>query len=157
MELRLSCSNPLKCVLHVDGLVQERRNSIANTLELRLSCTNPLKCVLHVDGLVQERRNTIANALELRLSCTNPLKCVLHVVIGRCLYFVYNRQIGTWQVYANKQENCTVSNWYNIHWQHMTWVQITESCVSVLGNVRGSGWFFVIVCFDSDMSQHWSQ
>ena len=25
-----------------DGLVQERRNSIANTLELHLSCTNPL-------------------------------------------------------------------------------------------------------------------
>ena len=29
---------------HFDGLVQERRNSIANTLELRLSCTNPLIC-----------------------------------------------------------------------------------------------------------------
>ena len=27
--------------LHVDGLVQERRNSIANVLELCLSCTNP--------------------------------------------------------------------------------------------------------------------
>ena len=26
---------------HIDGLVQDRRNSIANTLELRLSCTNP--------------------------------------------------------------------------------------------------------------------
>ena len=26
---------------HLDGLVQERRNSIANALELRLSCTNP--------------------------------------------------------------------------------------------------------------------
>ena len=26
---------------HVDGLMQERRNSIANALELRLSCTNP--------------------------------------------------------------------------------------------------------------------
>ena len=26
---------------HFDGLVQERRNSIANALELRLSCTNP--------------------------------------------------------------------------------------------------------------------
>ena len=26
---------------YVDGLVQERRNSIANALELRLSCTNP--------------------------------------------------------------------------------------------------------------------
>ena len=26
---------------YFDGLVQERRNSIANALELRLSCTNP--------------------------------------------------------------------------------------------------------------------
>ena len=26
---------------HVDGLAQERRNSIANALEFRLSCTNP--------------------------------------------------------------------------------------------------------------------
>ena len=28
---------------HIDGLVQERRNSSANALELRLSCTNPSK------------------------------------------------------------------------------------------------------------------
>ena len=27
-------------LVHIDGLVQERRNSIANALELRLSCTN---------------------------------------------------------------------------------------------------------------------
>ena len=27
---------------HVDGLVQERRNSSALAMELRLSCTNPL-------------------------------------------------------------------------------------------------------------------
>ena len=27
---------------HIDGLVQERHNSIANALELRLSYTNPL-------------------------------------------------------------------------------------------------------------------
>ena len=27
--------------LHLDGLVQERRNSTANALELRLSCTKP--------------------------------------------------------------------------------------------------------------------
>ena len=26
---------------HINGLVQERRYSIANALELRLSCTNP--------------------------------------------------------------------------------------------------------------------
>ena len=28
----------------IDGLVQERRNSIANALELRLSYTNPSQC-----------------------------------------------------------------------------------------------------------------
>ena len=28
-----------------DGLVQERRNSIANALELRLSCTNPFDMI----------------------------------------------------------------------------------------------------------------
>ena len=27
--------------LHFDGLVQKRRNSIADALELHLSCTNP--------------------------------------------------------------------------------------------------------------------
>ena len=32
---------PYRVSDHVDGLVQERRNSIANALELRLSCTNP--------------------------------------------------------------------------------------------------------------------
>ena len=30
---------------HVDGLVQERCNSIANALELHLSCTNPSLCL----------------------------------------------------------------------------------------------------------------
>ena len=29
-------------VNNIDGLVQERRNSIANELELHLSCTSPL-------------------------------------------------------------------------------------------------------------------
>ena len=29
------------CSLCINGLVQERRNSIANALELHLSCTNP--------------------------------------------------------------------------------------------------------------------
>ena len=28
-------------LVHIDGLVQERRNSIVSALELRLSCTNP--------------------------------------------------------------------------------------------------------------------
>ena len=29
---------------YIDGLVQERRNSIADAMELRLSCTNPSMC-----------------------------------------------------------------------------------------------------------------
>ena len=33
---------------YIDGLVQERSNSIANTLELRLSCTNPSICMHHL-------------------------------------------------------------------------------------------------------------
>ena len=32
-----------RCKHHVDGLMQDRRNSIANTLELCLSCTKPSK------------------------------------------------------------------------------------------------------------------
>ena len=33
-------------ISEIDGLMQERRNSIDNALELHLSCTNPSKCVL---------------------------------------------------------------------------------------------------------------
>ena len=50
---------------HIDGLVQERCNFIANALELRLS----------IDGLLQERRNSRVLAMELRLSCTKPSIC----------------------------------------------------------------------------------
>ena len=40
--LLLSVTDSITCIsLHFDGLVQERRNSIANALELGLSCTNP--------------------------------------------------------------------------------------------------------------------
>ena len=48
------CISPRKNACNIDGLVQERRNSIVKAR----------------DGLVQERRNSISNALELRLSCT---------------------------------------------------------------------------------------
>ena len=39
----LSCDIHFKGMVwkYLDGLVQKRRNSIANALELRLSCTNP--------------------------------------------------------------------------------------------------------------------
>ena len=46
-------------VIHIDGLVQERRNSSATAMEFRLSCTNPLLCiqcktVLWVNSLTPE-------------------------------------------------------------------------------------------------------
>ena len=31
--------------VHIDGLVQERRNSSALAIELRLTCTNPSLCI----------------------------------------------------------------------------------------------------------------
>ena len=70
-----------------DGLVQERRNSIADALELCLSCTNPsswwckdsgIGPILwvnrndHIDGLMQDCSISIANALEILQSCTKP-------------------------------------------------------------------------------------
>ena len=38
----------------IDGLVQERRNSIANAMELPLSCTNPSKCNIFTNISLQE-------------------------------------------------------------------------------------------------------
>ena len=84
---------------HIDGLKQERHNSIAHALELCLSCTNSsIWCMLsgqlserthynasrtwpipqrhsqpYIDGLVQERCKSSALAMELRFSCINLL------------------------------------------------------------------------------------
>ena len=35
---------------YIDGLMQERHNSIANAMELRLSCINPMICSTAVEG-----------------------------------------------------------------------------------------------------------
>ena len=64
---RVSCVCFFVCFFNIDGLVQERRNSIALAMELHLSCTKPL-----INGLVlQERCNSSGLAIELHLSCTN--------------------------------------------------------------------------------------
>ena len=41
--IRTSAAMTLTSLLEFSGLVQERRNSIANALELHLFCTNPLR------------------------------------------------------------------------------------------------------------------
>ena len=47
---------------HINGLVQERRNSIANTLELRLSCTNP--SIFSDTFLIQTFKPQIVDGME---------------------------------------------------------------------------------------------
>ena len=42
------CNGPLFYLLYIDGSMQERCNSIANTLELRLSCIDPSICVMWI-------------------------------------------------------------------------------------------------------------
>ena len=44
-------------LVYIDGLMQERRNSIANALELRL--LNPSICVLHDVWMVDEKYCTL--------------------------------------------------------------------------------------------------
>ena len=88
------------CKYHLDGLVQDCSNSIANTLQ---SCTKPSICVsfasgadivfciilymnilglshryykYHLIGLVQHCSNSIASTVDLLQSCTKPSICV---------------------------------------------------------------------------------
>ena len=49
--------------LNIDGLVQERCNSIANAMELHLTYTNRL--IWYIDSLVQDCSNSSAWAMEL--------------------------------------------------------------------------------------------
>ena len=97
---RAQVSNHNKiCKGQIDGLVQERRNSIANTLELHLSCTNPskscaqsLRHTLHLNGQVQNRHNT----LGLCLFSTNSFNTLrprqnghfqMHFLEWKCMNF----------------------------------------------------------------------
>ena len=50
--------------LHIGGLVQERRNSIANTLELHLSCANPSNYVPLLSSIITMA--VLVNANNLR-------------------------------------------------------------------------------------------
>ena len=57
----------LNISVYIDGLVQERRNPIANALELRLSCTNPSIWEMSRPLPV---RSTVSLCVPLRLSVT---------------------------------------------------------------------------------------
>ena len=62
------CANPLvagKCGNHIDGLVQERRNSIALAMELRISYTNQLIYHFQKRFIVDCKSITPGNILAL--------------------------------------------------------------------------------------------
>ena len=77
--------------IHVDELVQERRNSTANALELRLSCTNPLICCL------LSRRSALVPKFVLSIA-TRPV-CFPHrqklypVSFLSCVHNVYWKSV----------------------------------------------------------------
>ena len=59
---------------YVDGLVQKRRNSIANALELRLSCTNP--SVFNKEkGLWRDLGDILQGIIWC--DCKSPPMCIL--------------------------------------------------------------------------------
>ena len=70
---RLSNDHPMETRYHFDGLVQERRNSIANALGLRLSCANP-----SIYDLFNSRWNSFRIRYSLRYPATG-----LHVIAIR--------------------------------------------------------------------------
>ena len=45
------------CLVYIDGLVQDCRNSIANALELLQSCTKPSICVRESTDMVMTAQN----------------------------------------------------------------------------------------------------
>ena len=66
---------------HMDGLVQERGNSIANALELHPSCTNPsilLKSLKLVDRVSTEKNDSIKSHNLMRMS----LLSIIHGLAG---------------------------------------------------------------------------
>ena len=127
-KLRIKHSN----ALYINGLLQERRNSIANALELRLSCTNPsilyrsfvLYCAVNSFYLRHRRFGSKVNFTELGKRRWNiwPLlfsdkgtTCVLrkqHVekCISWCLLIIV-QQHTTWVTLCFKSP----VNWLFVH------------------------------------------
>ena len=86
----------------IDGLVQERRNSIANALELHLSCINPSKCWhifytkkvifrLFVPFAVTMKPEKSKITLDIKIYCDNLGNVILlSNFIIQFLCYIYN-------------------------------------------------------------------
>ena len=72
--------------LHIDGLVQERRNPIANALELRLSCTNP--------SISYFSQRMLICCIWLKWDNSHPLHDSKIVWLPRCQWSVWLKSTG---------------------------------------------------------------
>ena len=61
-------------VNHIDGLVQERRNSSALATELHLSCTNPSisSQMGNMDEILQKQDDSILSVLRTDMKIISP-------------------------------------------------------------------------------------
>ena len=70
----------------INGLVQERRNSIANALELRLSCTNPSICSIRYSHFFLAFTETTPRIFYLDF-----INCFIYTVLA------YEVHVAQWQ------------------------------------------------------------
>ena len=95
-----------------DGLVQERRNSIANALELRLSCTNPTKwpCVPTSGCLFN----------DCSLSPLGLHRAVWRSITGGCCRWQLHSCVSSWDGRGSRPPpwRCSMTSWSAIccHW-----------------------------------------
>ena len=87
---------------HVDGLVQERRNSSALAMELRLSCTNPSMYASCIQ--VQRTNRTSPTVLLSHIPQCTIRNRILHISVLNCDFGGY-RISGLWNLWIWSDEN----------------------------------------------------
>ena len=113
---------------HINGLVQERRNSSALAMELRLSCTNPwMSCVFLA-------------LMVLRLSCTNPsMSYVFLALTHRCGANMSTsaRREGEWLRIGDRNDGGRLGG--DGGHGHESWITSKGGCLITPSGVRLTG------------------
>ena len=68
---------------HIDGLLQERRNSIANALELRLLCTNPLtslRSLMRSHEILWDKQNVILEWASIHITILHTTTKIINII-----------------------------------------------------------------------------
>ena len=109
----------------IDGLVQERCNSIANALELRLSGTNPSICLTSVSD-VKWLFPAVSHGINQRNACTQFLTMKLYKWIQNLfrpfLFFITQNSL--------QSINIAIAN--SVHW--------LEHCLLIM-------WIFIVIIY----------